>query len=300
MTEAEWLTRCGFHWLGDRPLYTRATARQVVLLAAAWLRRFDRYWSPLPSPSEVTAAIFRNDQMRRAIDFLERWADGASRPLELGEAAKNAREEAQFARVLYEDLVEDNDERLMEWRAYVTESAADAAEFVCDLIRVCDDPGRTLADALAVLGDRSRPNLPSIVLGREGRGLRLGTPQQRYLDCLTNDLCGLSGAVAEASGLASEGYNDVVAAEGRAEQLLMHDIFGNPFRPATFLPEWRTTTVLNLAQQMYDSRDFSPVPILADALQDAGCDNADILNHCRGPGSHVRGCWVVDLVLGKG
>ena len=53
------------------------------------------------------------------------------------------------------------------------------------------------------------------------------------------------------------------------------------------------------AQQMYESRDFSAMPILADALQDAGCDNADILDHCRGPGPHVRGCWVVDLVLGK-
>ena len=50
---------------------------------------------------------------------------------------------------------------------------------------------------------------------------------------------------------------------------------------------------------MYASRDFSPMPILADALQDAGCDSADILDHCRGSGPHVRGCWVVDLVLGK-
>ncbi|HVL11991.1 MAG TPA: hypothetical protein VM529_05470 [Gemmata sp.] len=51
---------------------------------------------------------------------------------------------------------------------------------------------------------------------------------------------------------------------------------------------------------MYGSRDFSPMPILADALQDAGCDSADILDHCRGPKQvHVRGCWVVDLVLGK-
>ncbi|MFO0824270.1 MAG: hypothetical protein U0792_14350 [Gemmataceae bacterium] len=55
-----------------------------------------------------------------------------------------------------------------------------------------------------------------------------------------------------------------------------------------------------LAQQMYDSRDFSTMPILADALQDAGCDNADILSHCRDEiATHVRGCWVVDLVLGK-
>jgi hypothetical protein len=50
---------------------------------------------------------------------------------------------------------------------------------------------------------------------------------------------------------------------------------------------------------MYEARDFSAMPILADALQDAGCDNDDILDHCRGPGPHVRGCWVVDLVLGE-
>jgi hypothetical protein len=48
---------------------------------------------------------------------------------------------------------------------------------------------------------------------------------------------------------------------------------------------------------MYDSRDFSLMPILADALQDAGCDSADILTHCCGPGTHTRGCWVVDQVL---
>jgi hypothetical protein len=50
---------------------------------------------------------------------------------------------------------------------------------------------------------------------------------------------------------------------------------------------------------MYGSRDFGAMPILADALQDAECDNAAILDHCRGPGPHVRGCWVVDLVLGN-
>ncbi|MFO0825533.1 MAG: hypothetical protein U0792_20835 [Gemmataceae bacterium] len=80
----------------------------------------------------------------------------------------------------------------------------------------------------------------------------------------------------------------------------LHDIFGNPFRPVAFDPEWRTSTAVMLATQMYESRDFSPMPILANALQDAGCDNADILNHCRDAnGTHVRGCWVVDHVLGK-
>ena len=50
---------------------------------------------------------------------------------------------------------------------------------------------------------------------------------------------------------------------------------------------------------MYESRDIAPMAILADALQEAGCDNTDVLNHCRSDGPHVRGCWVVDLVLGK-
>ena len=80
---------------------------------------------------------------------------------------------------------------------------------------------------------------------------------------------------------------------------LVHDIAGNPFRPVTADPSWRTSTVVALAQQMDESRDFAPMPILADALQDAGCDHPDVLAHCRGPGPHVRGCWVVDLVLGK-
>jgi hypothetical protein len=80
---------------------------------------------------------------------------------------------------------------------------------------------------------------------------------------------------------------------------IVHEIFGNPFRPVAVSPEWRTDTALSLARQMYESRDFSAMPILADALQDAGCDSEEILNHCRGPNPHVRGCWVVDLVLGK-
>jgi hypothetical protein len=81
---------------------------------------------------------------------------------------------------------------------------------------------------------------------------------------------------------------------------LIRDIFGNPFRPVVFFPEWRTDTALALARQMYESPEFSAMAILADALQDAGCDSPAILNHCRDTSlMHVRGCWVVDLVLGK-
>jgi hypothetical protein len=81
--------------------------------------------------------------------------------------------------------------------------------------------------------------------------------------------------------------------------VFLRDIFGNPFRPVTFDPEWRTSNVVSLAKSMYESRDFAAMPILSDALQDAGCDHADILDHCRGSGPHVRGCWVVDVALGN-
>ncbi|MCE9566641.1 MAG: hypothetical protein K8U57_31850 [Planctomycetes bacterium] len=81
---------------------------------------------------------------------------------------------------------------------------------------------------------------------------------------------------------------------------LIRDIFGNPFRPVVFDAAWRTDTAVSLAKHIYEARDFSAMPILADALQDAGCEHADILTHCRDESlTHVRGCWVVDLVLGK-
>ena len=108
-----------------------------------------------------------------------------------------------------------------------------------------------------------------------------------------------AAAVAIAVHRSDEDYHPKRATEGKAQADLIRDIFGNPFRPATFDPSWLTSTVTALAAQMYDSRDFSAMPILADALQDAGCTSDDILNHCRGDGPHVRGCWVVDLVLGK-
>jgi hypothetical protein len=80
---------------------------------------------------------------------------------------------------------------------------------------------------------------------------------------------------------------------------LVRDIFGNPFRSVTFSAAWRTDTAVSLAQHIYECREFSTLPILADALQDAGCDDDQILVHCRSPGPHVRGCWLVDLVLAK-
>ncbi|MFO0796468.1 MAG: hypothetical protein U0804_03265 [Gemmataceae bacterium] len=87
--------------------------------------------------------------------------------------------------------------------------------------------------------------------------------------------------------------------EQLAQSLLLRDIVGNPFRPVAFDPAWRTEAVVGLARGAYEDRAFDRLPVLADALEDAGCADAAVLAHCRGPGPHVRGCWVVDLVLGK-
>lgn len=83
---------------------------------------------------------------------------------------------------------------------------------------------------------------------------------------------------------------------------LLRDIFGNPFRPVAVKREWvawANRTVEAVARSIYEERAFDRMPILADALEEAGCVNAGVLLHCRGDGRHVRGCWVVDLLLGK-
>lgn len=111
----------------------------------------------------------------------------------------------------------------------------------------------------------------SILLGEEAvwqaaRGSRPGSPAHNALTIVANDI---------------------------------RDVFGNPFRPVAFDPRWRTESAVSLASAIYAERAFDQLPILADALEEAGCHHADVLAHCRGPGPHVRGCWVIDLVLGK-
>jgi hypothetical protein len=94
--------------------------------------------------------------------------------------------------------------------------------------------------------------------------------------------------------------NTGVILRGHAAQLRC--VFGNPFRPVVLESSWlawNDGTVVKLAHSIYEERAFDRLPILADALEEAGCDNADILAHCRQSGEHVRGCWALDLVLGK-
>jgi hypothetical protein len=85
---------------------------------------------------------------------------------------------------------------------------------------------------------------------------------------------------------------------------ILRDLFGPlPFRSLTALApsllHWNGATIPKFAQVIYDECRFTALPYLADALKEAGCDNAEILTHCRSYGEHTRGCWVVDLILGK-
>jgi len=89
---------------------------------------------------------------------------------------------------------------------------------------------------------------------------------------------------------------------------LLREVIGDPFRPVKIRcsrlcdihnPSWLTLTALSIAQQIYTIQDYTGMPILADAMEEAGCDVQSILEHLRSSSTHVRGCWALDLILGK-
>lgn len=87
--------------------------------------------------------------------------------------------------------------------------------------------------------------------------------------------------------------------EQSAQCRLLRELFGNPFRLIAIEPKWRTTTVLTLASHIYEKEAFTDMPVLGDALEDAGCEEQRVLQHCRAEEGHLRGCWVVDAILQK-
>lgn len=105
----------------------------------------------------------------------------------------------------------------------------------------------------------------------------------------------------EAARAASAALKGGWAAGGRKtfECDLVRDLFGNPFRPVKIEQRLLIPKVERIAQAIYQDRDFELMPVLSDALEEAGCANADILEHCRMEPLHVRGCWLIDLLLGK-
>ena len=148
-----------------------------------------------------------------------------------------------------------------------------------------------------------RVDVPEERLGYHAGGAIFQLGQERLAADMVADAT--SGGVA-CSTLDAGGDRSAADAakhgESTAQCHLLRDIFGNPFRPVSADPawlSWKDGTIPRLAQAIYDGRAFDRLPLLANALEEAGCDNADILNHLRGPGQHVRGCWSLDLILGK-
>jgi hypothetical protein len=110
-------------------------------------------------------------------------------------------------------------------------------------------------------------------------------------------------AAREAVAESGQGPVPLARAEERKHQeMLLRDIFGNPFRRLQIEPSWLQANggaVSQIAQAIYNQRDFDSLPILADVLEEGGCTNTDLQAHCRMPGDHVRGCWLIDALLGN-
>jgi hypothetical protein len=144
-----------------------------------------------------------------------------------------------------------------------------------------------------------------------------GLASPKYLPLVRSTVANLRGETACVWSVTDESAFDAAVgtvaqreeSARQAQAALFFDIFGNPFRPASTSPSWlswNSGAVVKLAQAAYDERhlpagslDNGRLAILADALEEAGCPNQDILGHCRSGGEHVRGCWAVDAILGK-
>lgn len=140
---------------------------------------------------------------------------------------------------------------------------------------------------------------------REGESDQVGQARGNLFEAVRK-LCrpAAHAAIACSSvGVAFRWLGPGEAAECAEQGNLLRCIFVNPFRPPVIQPAWLSWNggaVVALARTIHAERRFDDMPVLADTLQDAGCHEADLLSHCRQPGEHVRGCWVVDLILGKG
>jgi hypothetical protein len=259
MTEQEWLA-------GTEPddllefVRDRASDRQFRLFMAACCRRF------LPLMPKMPAGDLR--LCEKAVDYAERFADGLITRDELSAAFDamdwvNVTNDGYLASVAARKLtyveIAGCPRPMLRGRNLIAHPASEAAEYSRDVV--------------------SR-------LQQQSKTARGTTPAAKK--------------------------RLAIIAEKRYQIGLLHDLFGNPFRPLPLaqgenarLKQWRRSlawkgaTVPNLAQTIYDERQFDRLTILADALEQAGCTEAEILNHCREPGPHVRGCWVVDLVLNK-
>jgi hypothetical protein len=120
-----------------------------------------------------------------------------------------------------------------------------------------------------------------------------------YAAATNSAIAARNAARSAQAGIANNALHGSLPDELFAQAKLVREIFGDHVRKISVDSAWLTASVVKLARKIYDERAFDEIPRLAEELEKLGCANQELLDHCRGPGPHVRGCWVVDLVLGK-
>jgi hypothetical protein len=215
--------------------------------------------------------LITDERSRHAVEVAERYADGRATDDELSDAYDEA---YRLAEAIYEDVHKRAETHVAPLNLNPTDWVHGAWE--CAI--------HTMAAAGAAAGASGAPEL----LKETARTAVLA-------------------AVHAASPIHFEETTEPdMEVRGRAEHEheaiqadLIRDVFGYPTRkPVPFDSAWRTDTAVALAKGIYEQQAFDRMPILADALQDAGCEDDSVLAHCRAAERHVRGCWVLDLVLG--
>lgn len=284
MTEAEWESggdpAALLTYLGDR-----ATPRQRRLFACACARRIKHLLKSSASEDAIAAA--------------ELYADGLLSDDALAEAEQAARQASARAVREAHSVWALGPAALTARAAWVSVWAACAAENTCDRFTDTATPGtletgfqgclairtaqvaswaRSVAEELNEAGEEA-PDTETALFFSFLRGLK--TTVQRIEEAVRDGL---------------------ETCESVAQARLVREIVGNPFRAVPFDPAWRYAqngVVVRLATAIYEDRAWCELPILGDALEDAGCADRALLDHLRGPGAHVRGCWALDRILGR-
>jgi hypothetical protein len=255
----------------------RSSERKTRLTQCAFLRRF---WHALPDV-----------RSRRAIEVAEQYADGLV-PRRTLEKAQVRAKRAFSAAVQHE--TSKGCGRSSFYRGYLA-----AAQFAADAFPT---PPSALQGEASSLRVWNMTRLDWIAQAAAPIYYRDVSQDSAFATIPESGPVGWERALAQLRhfwGDACHGQacQAAVAAERAAQAELLRDLFGNPFRPAALEPTWRTPDVLALASVIYAEGAFERLPILADALEEAGCDNGDVLAHCRQPVPHVKGCWLLDRLL---
>lgn len=245
--------------------------------------------------------LLQNSDSERAIDAAERYADGEIDRATLAGFEQAARAASARAVRKAHSVWAQLPAALVARAAWVEVWAACAAENTCD--QFAADKGEPAAQetgfqgCLAVRTAQVASWARSIADELTGAAADEETTTETAL--FFSFLRGLKTTVQRIEQSVKDGLE---TCETVCQARLVREIFGNPFHPLHFCPEWRGVNdglVIKIAAAIYQDRSWEDMPILADALQDAGCVSTHLLGHLRGPGPHVRGCQVLDQILGK-